>query len=249
MEWVRGCRAADILASVQRLNVIFTLSSLNVVLVTIERFSFTTRIVLQPHSFLRLHEVVQITALILLTVLLPFFLLREVSGNFEGLRSKVGLALALLFVTGVYFYATGNGLHEVSSFNLNQFCDVSNVSGELCTSFFINDYYTGNIFYFAGGALMVLTILLMERLRGGPRFNRGDLAVALVNAAIYALAIFAYAAFDRVLVGMVYAIVVALSADALYFSIRTSSLRYPVITYTAATYSLGAVLALVFRLH
>jgi len=59
-----------------RLNVLLTLSSLDVLLVTLERFSFTTQVVLQPYSFLRLHEVFQIATLILFTVLIPTFVLR-----------------------------------------------------------------------------------------------------------------------------------------------------------------------------
>ena len=42
-----------------RLNVLLTLSSLDVLLVTVECFSFTTQIALQLASFLRLHEVLQ----------------------------------------------------------------------------------------------------------------------------------------------------------------------------------------------
>jgi hypothetical protein len=232
---------------VHRLNVLFSLASLNVALVTVERYSFTTRILLQPHSFLRLHELVQMSTLILFTVVLPFFLLREVSGNFEGLKTRGGFLLALGFLVGVYFYATGNGLHEVSSFNLNQFCDVRNVSGELCNSFFFNDYYSGNILYFVGGALIVLSLVVFERQHPQSVFTKRDMAVSLANAVVYALAIFAYAAFDRVLVGLVYAIAVTLMADALYLSVRRNSLRYPVTTYTAATYTLGTVLALAVR--
>jgi hypothetical protein len=232
-----------------RLNTLFTLASLTVVLVTLERYSFTTRVLLQPYNFLRLHEVVQITTLILLTVVLPFFLLKEVSGNFGYLRTRNGLLLSLVFIIGVYFYATGNGLHEVSSFNLNQFCDAKLPSGDLCNSFFFNDYYTGNILYFVGGALMVLAILLIEKLHPYQVFTGRDLAISLVNAVIYALAIFAYAAFDRVLVGLIYAIAVMLVADLLYLLVRKNHLRYPVITYTAATYTIGTVLALIVRLR
>jgi hypothetical protein len=232
-----------------RLNVLFTLASLSVVLVTVERYSFTTRVLLQPHSFLRLHELVQMTVLILSTVILPFFLLREVSGNFEGLKTRGGLLLALVFLIGVYFYATGNGLHEVSSFNLNQFCNVRDVSGELCNSFFFNDYYTGNILYFVGGALIVVSIVLFEGRQPRPGFTKRDMAISMANAVVYALAIFAYAAFDRVLVGLVYAVGVALVADALYLRVRRNCLQYPVTTYTAATYTLGTVLAVIVRLR
>jgi hypothetical protein len=231
-----------------RLNMLFTLSSINVLLVTVERFSFTTRVLL-PGDVLRLHELLQMTALILFTVVLPFFLFREVSDGFALLRTRAGLLLAVAFVVGVYFYATGNGLHEVSSFNLNQFCDAQHPAGQPCRSFFLNDYYTGNGFYFFGGALMIVAILLMETLHPRVKFSRGDLALALANAAVYALAIFAYAAFDVALIGLIYAAVVMAFADVLYLLVRRQALRYPVVTYTAAAYTLGTLLALVVRLR
>lgn len=69
----------------KRLHVLLTLSSLDVILVTIERFSPTTQILLQPASFLRLHEVLQIVTLILFTVLIPTFVLREMSDGLAAL--------------------------------------------------------------------------------------------------------------------------------------------------------------------
>jgi hypothetical protein len=48
----------------KRLQILFSLNSLAVVLVSIERFSFTTHILLQPYHFLRLHEVIQITVVL-----------------------------------------------------------------------------------------------------------------------------------------------------------------------------------------
>src|SRR5579859_1640300 len=103
----------------KRLNVLLTLSSFVVLLVTIERFSFTTNVVLQPYNFLRLHEVIQTTVIILATVLILFFLFKEVSQNFTLLQSKKGTVLGLLFITGIYFYATGNGMHELASYLFN----------------------------------------------------------------------------------------------------------------------------------
>ena len=100
-----------------RLNWLFTLSSLSVILVTVERFSFTTKILLQPYNFLRLHELVQMTILILFTTVIPFLIFREVTNNFQTLKSNISLVYGLMFIIGIYFYATGNGLHEVSSFN------------------------------------------------------------------------------------------------------------------------------------
>ncbi|MBI3486160.1 hypothetical protein HY025_04445 [Candidatus Daviesbacteria bacterium] len=232
-----------------KLNLLFTLSSLSVLLVTIERFSFTTKIFLQPYNFLRLHELIQMSVLILLTVVIPFFILKTVSNNFESLKTKLGLLLGLVFVIGVYFYSTGNGLHEVSSFNFNNFCDAKNFSGELCNGFFFNDYYTGNIIYFIGGGLMVISLLFFEKLNPNKSYQKKDLFLTLINAVIYSLAIFAYAAFDKVLVGLVYSLIIMLIADFLFLNLRKKYLQYPVITYTTATYTLGTILALIFRFH
>src|SRR5438067_7579733 len=136
----------------KRLHILFSLNSLAVVLVSIERFSFTTRVLLQPYQFLRLHEALQIGVLILATVLIPFFLLREVTGNFSLLAKdkRRGMVLGSVFLAGIYFYASGNAFHELASFLFNQYCDVTSVSGPLCASLFFNDYYTGNVLYFIG---------------------------------------------------------------------------------------------------
>src|SRR5438874_7032406 len=96
-----------------RLNWILTLLSLNAVLIILERISPTTRIILQPYSFLRVHEVFQMLTIILFSTVLPFFLLREATDNFKGLQTKGGMLFGVIFITGLYFYASGNGLHEV----------------------------------------------------------------------------------------------------------------------------------------
>ena len=230
-----------------RLNILFSLSSLSVILITIERFSFTTKILLQPYGFLRLHEMAQMSVLILLTVIIPFLLLKEVTQNFESLKTKNGLILGLLFIIGIYFYATGNGLHEVSSFNFNTFCNVKKFSGDLCNGFFFNDYYTGNILYFIGAGLMVTVLMIFEKIKPNAAYKKKDLLVTLVNAALYAFAIFAYAAFDPVLVGLVYSVLVMLVADIFFIQIKKGYLKYPVITYTAITYTIGTIVALILR--
>lgn len=229
------------------LNVLFSLTSLSVLLVTIERFSFTTKILLQPYSFMRLHELVQMSVLILFTVLVPFFILRAISHNFETIKSGKGLLLAALFIIGVYFYATGNGVHEVSSFNFNNFCDIKHFSDDLCGGFFVNDYYTGNIMYFIGAILMTVPLFFLELLKPSTDYKKKDLALTLVNAGLYAFAVFAYAAFDRVLVGLIFSVIIMVVAGGLFLKMRKKYLQYPFITYMAATYTLGTVAALLVR--
>lgn len=229
-----------------RLNLLFTLSSLSVLLVTIERFSFTARVLLEPYSFLRLHEIVQMTVLILLTVIIPFLLLKEITGNFSNLKRR-DFYLLLFFIIGVYFYATGNGVHELASFMFNHYCDVVKYSGDLCGGLFFNDYYTGNIYYFVGGFMMVASLLLFERNRPNDTYKKKDLPITIINASVYAFAIFAYAAFDKVLVGITYSVITTIFAVSLFLQVRKKYLAYPVITYTSLTYFLGTSAAVLVR--
>jgi hypothetical protein len=233
--------------AMKRLHVLFSLTSLVVLLVTIERFSITTRILLQPYNFLRLHEVVQITILILATVLIPFFLLKEVSHDFATLRIKRGLWLGVVFLTGVYFYATGNGLHELASFLLNQYCDSKHIQTAVCGSFFVNDYYVGNILYFVGAAGMNLPLVLLEVLK--PRFlmTRKDLLYMVPNILLYAFTIVAYAGFDLVVVGLVYALITTIVIDGVLLFKRRQAVQLPVTVYLSLTYTLGTIVAIIVR--
>jgi hypothetical protein len=231
---------------VNRLNWIFTLSSISVLLVTVERFSFTGKILLQPFNFLRLHELIQITFLILLTVVIPVLLLKEVTQNFKNFNRN-GFLLLLTFITGIYFYATGNGVHELASFMFNHYCDVKKFTGNLCSGLFFNDYYTGNIYYFIGGFTIVASLLLFELKRPNQAYSKKDLPMTVINAVVYAFAIFAYAAFDVVLVGLAYSLITTIFALSLFAKIRKRYLNYPLITYTTLTYVLGTVAALLVR--
>lgn len=229
------------------LNWVFTLSSINVLLMIIERFSFTTNILL-PYGFLRLHELLQIITLILFTVLLPAWTLIILSHDFRNLQSKNGLILFFIFITGIYFYATGNGLHEVSSFNYNTNCS-ARLMTQLCQTFFINDYYTGNILYFLGGILIIVPLLFLEKLYSRDFFSRKELNIMAINAVVYAFTIFAYAAFDPAVVGITYSIIIMLIADVMFFKIIHKFRKYPFISYTALTYTLGTLAAILVRLH
>lgn len=232
-----------------RINKILTLSSFSVLLVTAERFSFTEKIVLQPYSFFRLHEVIQMLAIILLTVLIPFFLLKELTGNFKLLRTDKGFWLTLLFIIGLYFYATGNGVHETAGYIFNNFCNTKHITGLLCGGTFFNDFYFGNILYFAGGLLMNLVLLVFEQLDPESEFNRKEYAILGINAVIYSLAIFAYAAFDRVLVGLGYSLVMTAVIYGMVLIRRTKMSNLPVTVYFAVTYTLGTLASLIVRFH
>jgi hypothetical protein len=217
-----------------------------VVLVTIERFSFTTKILLPPDNFLRLHEVFQIVTLILFTVLIHFFVLKEVTGNFKDLQTKRGFWLTTIFIIGIYLYATGNGVHELGSFIFNSYCPLFNFTSAVCKSAFINDYYFGNGLYFVGAYLMTIPLILFER-RHPSSLDRRNLIILFINSLVYALAIFAYAAFDRVAVGLIFSVITLVSVLIL---LRTAERKYtqiPFTLYTAIAYGVGTIGALLVK--
>jgi hypothetical protein len=230
-----------------RLILLFTLTSMSVILVTLERFSFTTRIILQPYGFLRLHEVFQMLIVIPVTVVIPYFLLKTVSADFSLLKSRRGTVMGAVFILGMYLYATGNGVHELGSFLFNRYCDAKTVTADMCGGMFFNDYYFGNILYFAGGILMNVVLMSFERQRPRETDAGPNAALLAVNAVIYALAIFAYAAFDRVLVGFVYAALMTLIGLLYLFSGKRPFIRQPVTTYLVLAYGLGTVASMVVR--
>lgn len=235
----------------RRFHLLFSLNSLVVLLVTIERFSFTTRILLQPFQFLRLHEAIQITVLILATAVIPFFLFKEVTGNFsllaKGKRSY--LFLGAVFIAGIYFYASGNAFHELASFTSNQYCNVNAPSGPLCQGLFFNDYYVGNGLYFVGAFLFTIALVLLEVAQPRLEMTRQDLWLLLPNCLIYAFAIIAYAGFDRVLVGLVYSLGTTVVVVALLLINRKEVRHLPFTDYTALTYLIGTLVACLVRFH
>jgi hypothetical protein len=232
-------------AAPRRLNLLFVATSLTVLLVTVERFSFTTEILLRPANFLRLHEAVQLTVIILATVLVQAGLLWAVSHRFSTLT----VPTALLFIAGIYFTATGNGVHELGSFTYQTYCHPDRLGADpLCGGLYINDFYTGNAMFFAGALMTTSALLVLERRAPqGAGFSTGALAVAVVNALVYALAVVAYAAFDQVLVGFAFTVVMAFVGIAYLSTTGRDWRRYPFTVYTSVTFVLGAAVAAVVR--
>lgn len=232
------------------MNRILTASSLLTLLVIAERLSFTTQIILEPYNFLRLHEVVQMLVLILISVILPFFVLKIVTKNFELLKTTKGTFLGLLFIIGIYFYATGNGAHEIASYIFNTFCPTKQFIGnKLCESAYFNDYYFGNIVFFVGYYFMILPLVLFERMNPQKSFTKTDIIVIVTNALVYGFSVFAYAAFDPASVGLIFTIVTALTLDMLLLTSGKRFMQLPFTSYSATAMTLAAIGILLVRLQ
>jgi hypothetical protein len=226
-----------------RLNGAFTVTSALVLLVTIERFSFTTTILLQPYSFIRLHELIQGPILLTLFLVVSTFVLKELSGQFKTLRYP----LLALFVVGAYLYGLGEGWHEVTSFTLNQHCDVQNISDDLCGGLFINDYYTGNILFFIGGIGMATALMILERMNPSRPWDNRNVIIGVVNSVIYSFTFFAYAAFDTVLVGLYSTAALMLIAIVLLAGVARRWREHPYLSYSVFAYTLATTASLIVR--
>ncbi|MBI2593696.1 hypothetical protein HYW44_03565 [Candidatus Daviesbacteria bacterium] len=231
------------------LNLLFTLASINVLVITIERFSFTTGILLEPFQFIRLHELLQGPVFLTISVVLSFLTLKIVSDNFKGLNTKTGLILGSLFVAGIYLYGMGEGWHEIASFTFNQYCDTKNFSDNLCGGLFINDYYTGNILFFIGGILMNGSLIFLEMMNPSKVFGNKDMSILFVNSFVYAFTFFAYAGFDRVLVGLYSTLILMIIALYAFAKIKDKFRNYPYITYSALSYTLASIASIIVRLR
>jgi hypothetical protein len=229
-------------------NRLLTLLSLTTVLITLERVSPTTRVLMQPYNYLHLHEVVQMGVISAFSVVISFLLLRAVSRNFRLLQDQGGAVLGVLFILGTYFYATGNGVHEVASFLFNQYCDTEHFTSAACGSMFFNDYYAGNITYFLGLGLSNVALVLLELRRPDLTYRPRDTWVTIANGAVLALTFFAYDAFDRVSVGLVSTIVFAVVFDLVLLRSNNRFRAVPFTLYSAVGFTAASLLATPVRL-
>ena len=231
----------------KRINTIVTLYTLTALVIIIERLSSATRVLLQPHDFIRLHEINQTVLFLPITVILSFFILKWVTDNFQTLNSKSNTLLAVVFVCGAYLYGAGEGWHEVASFTLNTYCDVNNLAGELCNGLFINDYYAGNLIFFIGGVMMNASVLALATQHREQRFDNKDMTILLVNSLVYAFTWFAYAAFDIVVLGLYFAALLAIISIVAFLTVKRNTREYPYITYSVVAYILATVATIIYR--
>lgn len=231
------------------INVLFSLYSLTALIVIIERLSPTTKILLPPYGFIRLHELNQTVIFLTITVALSFLLLQNITNNFQTLKERGNSLLALLFIIGVYLYGAGEGWHEVASFTFNTYCNISKIAGDLCMGLFINDFYAGNIIFFIGGVLMNTTLISLAVKTPTKSFSGRDMAILLVNSLVYAFTWFAYAAFDVVPVGLFFVAVLMFISLWFLLKVKNRWKSYPYIIYSVVAYTVATLATFIVRFH
>lgn len=228
-----------------RINTIFTLYSVTVLLIIVERLLPFTRGFFQPYNFMQVHQLIQTVVFIPITVVLSFLAMKIITNDFHELKEKGNTLLVGLFVLGAYFYGAGEGLHEIAIVTLHKYC--GHLLNNLCNGLFINSYYTGNIIFFIGGILMSVSLLVLAKKIPANPFSQKELIILSINSIVYAFTWFAYAAFDTVSVGIFFSSLLMIISLTFFITIRKKWKSYPYILYSAIAYSLATIATLIIR--
>lgn len=231
----------------RKINLLLTAYSLTALVIIIERILPTTKVLLQPNNFIRLHEIIQTAIFLPITIVISFLILWVITERFKTLQTKRSLFLLILFFLGTYLFGAGEGWHEVASFTLNQYCNSNNPIGNLCQGLFINDYYAGNIIFFVGGLFMNFSLLSLSSKNPVKRFENRDLVILFANSLVYAFTWFAYAAFDKVLVGLFFSALLMVISILFLLGLRGKLREYPYILYGAIAYTLATFGTIIVR--
>ena len=238
----------------KRIHIILTGLSLTIILLSINRLTSLTQGYLQPYEFLRWLDFNAMLPIPILSVLLYYLLRREIMYESTFYKRKLYLIFALLFVSGVYFFGAGSGDHEVTNYLNFRFCEgvesnSTQSSSILCNIIDYNDNKFSHYVYYLGFVLLNVSLMLLEHFY--PRKTRvlnKDLILIALNSVFIALGIFANLAFEEAFIDLiVFSSVMVLSIYLLLFTKRRKR-ELPITFYFAASYTLGIISTLIYKI-
>jgi uncharacterized membrane protein len=95
---------------------------------------------------------------------------------------------------------------------------------------------------------LTIALILLERNNIPTDLDRKNWVILLVNSVVFAFAIIAYSAFDRVLVGLIYSLLTTFTILLLLITSNKKVNQLPYTTYALITYALGTTVSLIVRL-
>lgn len=228
---------------------ILTGLSLTIILLSLNRlFSFTLSY-LQPFEFLRWLDFNAMIPIPLLTVILYYFLKRNVQNNTAAKKSKYQAWFNVLFIAGVYFFAAGSGDHEVTNYLNTRFCDAGQLHSPICNIISFNDDEFSHIIYYIGFILLNVSLMATEfTLPRKSVVSSRDLKFLWANGLFIALGIFANLAFEEIGLDLFFFGSMAALAVYLAFYAGKSYRNLPVIYYSVISYGIGVVATLLYKL-
>ncbi|MBI4137386.1 hypothetical protein HY469_04965, partial [Candidatus Roizmanbacteria bacterium] len=182
------------------------------------------------------------------SVVLYFFLKKNVEENGKLLNKNKIVLATLLFIIGVYLFGAGSGLHEAMDYLNARFCNRGEITNALCNIISYNDDTFSHIVYYIGFILLTISLVITEYF--SPRKNPislKDIRLISANALFIALFIFLNLAFEPTLMDMiVFGSMTVFTASVLQFG-RHSYKNLPITLYFAISYGVGVISSLVYK--
>lgn len=232
----------------KRVHLLLTGLSVTILLLSLNRLTSFTLSYLQPYDFLRWLDFNAMLPIPLLSILLYYFLLREVTYESSFKKTKLYVFLFVLFITGVYLFGASSGDHEVTNYLNTRFCERGNVDSPICNIISYNDDEFSHYIYYLGFVFMNIVLLLMEY--NMPRkigMIKRDYIFISANALFIGLGIFANLAFEEIGIDLyVFGFLMGLSLYLLYSKKIVSKL--PITYYFAFSYTIGVVGTSMYKL-
>jgi hypothetical protein len=233
----------------KKIHWILTGLSLTIVLLSLNRLTSFTAGYLQPYEFLRWVDFNAMLPIPLISLILYYLLQRQITYDSPFQRTSKYLLLMVLFVSGVYLFGAGSGDHEVTNYLNTRFCERGDTNSTLCNIIGYNDDEFSHYVYYLGFILLNVSLICMEFYT--PRTqqaSRKDLFFILLNSLLIGLGIFANLAFEEIGLDLVFFGSVLLLALALLLLGKRSVYGLPIIFYFAASYSLGVIGTVLYKL-
>jgi len=232
----------------KRVHLLLTGLSITILLLSFNRLTSFTLSYLQPYDFLRWLDFNAMIPIPLLSIIIYYLLLREVTYESKFKKTKLYIFLFLLFITGVYLFGVSSGNHEVTNYLNTRFCERGTIDSPLCNIIAYNDDEFSHIVYYLGFVFMNMVLLLMEynmpRKKG---MIRKDYIFVSANALFIGLGIFANLAFEEIGIDLyVFGFLMALSLYLLYSKKIVS--KFLLTYYFAVSYTVGVVGTGVYKL-
>lgn len=233
----------------KRIHLIFTGLTSVIILLSLNRLTPWTSGYLQPYEFLRFLDFNAMIPIPLLTVLLYYLILREVTRDHPFTKTKLYMWLFLAFITGVYLFGASSGTHEVTNYLNTRFCDRGRVTTQLCQIIAYNDDEFSHYVYYSGLVLMNVVLLLTQyHIAFKTPMKSRDVAGITANALFIALGIFANLAFEEIGIDLWVFTFLAILSLYLWYSRRKLIKSYPIILYSGIAYTVGVVSTSLYKL-
>ncbi|MEO6082501.1 MAG: hypothetical protein ABIQ18_05275 [Umezawaea sp.] len=219
----------------RKLHFLLALTSLQIVLVSVNRLSGLTLSYVAPNEFLRWIDLLNMV-LGFVSVLVYFLLARHLVDVSDRPRTSAHRALDVVFVVGAYLYASSYGSHEVTNYLHERFCWTSTT--DLCRIIGYNDDGFSHYLFFAGFIVLNLVVMLTQAVSPDDRPSSAlDNVLVVVNALFISTGIVANLGFE--VIGLDLYVVAAVAVLAVVLLRRHP--RQLVLRYYAVAYVVGLV--------